>query len=171
MILRNKNRLYHWLGISNSVFMRPDSGLKSFTGKVIKEEDFEKEWAWIEEFTDPESLIVISTPKNIKKEWRFIVASKSVITGSLYNEEGKFKCLKEFPMEALDLAQDIAESYNPDPMFTVDVCQGFDDKYYVLEVGAFSCAGLYSCDMGRIVEHASLIANREWYDLYYGEVA
>lgn len=164
-VLRNKKRLYNWLGLSNSVFMRPDSGLKSFTGKVIREEDFEKEWSWVEEFTDPESLIVISTPKTIKFEWRFIVADKNVITGSQYNVAGEHSCSPIYPDKAYELAKEIAIVYQPDTMFVIDICQGSDEEYYLLEIGAFSCAGLYDCNMATIVEHASYLAEREWEDL------
>jgi len=171
-VLRNIDRIYNWLGKSDSIFLRPDSGLKSFTGKVFERKNFNKDWKWVEEFTEKNSMIIASTPKNIEKEWRFVVADKNVITGSLYNTAGKFGCAQEYPREAFDLAQTIADIYNPDPMFTIDVCMGDDGQYYILEIGAFSCAGLYSCGMKTIVEHASYFAKKEWeaYNIINGGV-
>jgi hypothetical protein len=163
---RNIDYIYKWLGKDDSVFLRPDSGMKSFTGKVFERKNFDKDWFWVEEFTEPTSLIVASTPKYIKAEWRFIVAKKVVVTGSQYQLNGKFNCNKDFPLAAIDLAQDIAEKYQPDNMFVIDICQGNDDRYYVLEIGAFSCAGLYACNMEAIVEQAIIVARQEWEEFH-----
>lgn len=162
---RNIEHVYKWLGKEDSIFLRPDCGLKSFTGKVFEKENFDKEWFWVEEFTEPSSMIVASTPKKIKAEWRFVVVNKVVITGSLYNIDGQHKCDTNYPKEAIDLAQDMAERYQPDTMFVIDICQGNDNRFYLLEIGSFSCAGLYSCNMETIVEHASFAALNEWKDL------
>lgn len=161
-VLRNIDTLFEWAGAGDAIFMRPDSGLKSFTGKVFTRHNFDTDWIWVEEYTDPTSLVVISTPKNIGFEWRFVVADKQVITGSQYCVNGEHSCSPIYPEEAQALAQEIAEIYSPDTMSVIDICQGADHKLYLLEIGSFSCAGLYSCDMEKIVEHASRIALSEW---------
>ncbi len=164
-LLRTKDKVFDHFGKEGCIFIRPSSGFKTFTGKVFTKENFNYDWGWVEEFTDPESLIVVSTPKNIKAEWRFVVADGQVISGSQYKLNGSSKYRPEWPKGAKDLAQVVADNYNPDPMWTIDICQGADDKYYVLEIGCFSCAGLYSCELEDVVKQASLIALKEWKDL------
>lgn len=148
------------------LFMRPSSGLKTFTGKVFHKTHFDSDWSWVEEFTEPESLIVVSTPKDIKAEWRFVVAEGEIISGSLYRKDGSSKYKNEWPEEVDKFARKVAASeFQPDPMWSIDICKGSDDKLYLLEIGCFSCAGLYSCDLKPIVETAASIAIKEWKDL------
>jgi len=65
----------------DELFFRPDSGLKLFYAGLASHKDFNSFWKWVEEFTEPTSLIVVSTPKNILGEWRFICADHKIITG------------------------------------------------------------------------------------------
>lgn len=168
---RNIDFYFKTFGNENGLFIRPDSGSKSFTGQVFEKERIDKDWYWIEEFTQAEDLIVITSPKRIKREWRFIVSEEKVLTGSLYKEEGKLKYERCTGGPAWEKAQEvICEKYTigkilftfrPDPIWVVDICQGADEKYYLLEIGAFSVAGLYDCDKKIIVEVASRLAEEE----------
>lgn len=163
---RHLNLLNSWLGKDDCLFIRPDSALKPFTAKVFKMDLFEKDWEWVKEFTDPESLIVISSPKNILGEWRFVVAGTQIVTSSQYQLNKKFDMAPSYPEEAKTLAEAVAQVYQPDPMFVIDICLGADQKFYLLELGAFSVAGLYACDMEKIVKAAAEVAEKEWNDLY-----
>jgi len=163
---RHLNQLNSWLGKDDCLFIRPDSALKPFTAMVFKMDLFEKDWEWVKEFTDPESLIVISSPKNILGEWRFVVAGTQIVTGSQYQLNKKFDMAPSYPVGAENLAAEIAQIYQPDPMFIIDICLGADQKFYLLELGAFSVAGLYACDMEKIVKAAAEVAEKEWNDLY-----
>jgi hypothetical protein len=162
---RVKDICFKRLGKRDSLFIRPNSGFKTFTGKVFSKRHFDKDWDWVEEFCTPEDLIVISTPKDIKAEWRFIAAESDIISGSMYKYNGISEYKSEWPDKAINLAKDVAKKYHPDPVYTVDICMGADDRFYLLEVGSFSCAGLYACDMEPIVRVASNIALDEWKDL------
>lgn len=161
----------------NALFIRPSSGHKTFTGKVFHERHFQSDWDWVEEFTDPDSLIIISSPKVIKKEWRFVVSGNRVVTGSLYREKigpigsGKYREIDpdNYPAdkEALKKAIEIAdEKYNPDPMYVIDICETENGEMRLLEIGSFSCAGLYDCNIPTIVDEAEKQALKEYEDAY-----
>ena len=171
-VKRNINRIFKRFGVDGCVFMRPSSGLKSFTGKVFKEKYFERDWEWVKEFTDPESIVVVSTPKDMLGEWRVIIADKQPIAWSQYKTLNRMPTRKNtIPDEAKKLAKEIASAgYETDPMYSLDICQGADEKYYLLEIGSFSCAGIYLCDVEPVVEAAAHIAEREWKEVY-GRVA
>jgi len=175
-IPRHASQLNNWLGKDNKLFMRPNSGLKPFTAQVFNlhtrvqwppdpyDSHFlllASEWKWVEEFTDPDTLIVIAGPKTIQAEYRFVIAGTEVVTGCQYMPE----IAVGWTQAARDLAAEVAKTYQPDPMFIVDIC--FDgEKYHLMEIGAFSVAGLYACKMEDIVKAAVKIAKKEWEDIY-----
>lgn len=149
-----------------SLFIRPDAGAKSFGGKAFHQETFEKDWGWVEQFTEPTSLCVVSDPKNIEEEWRFIVAGEDVLTGSQYKVKGSAEIVAHYPLGALwkcreVLTDAIAVGFTPDPMYTIDICRTADGEFHLLEINCFCCSGLYACNLEAIVARASLIAKQE----------
>ncbi len=166
-VRRSLKYLHDYVGKEKHLFIRPDSALKPFTAKVFRLENFDIDWTWVEEFTNPESLIVISSPKKIIGEWRFIVVDKKVITGCQYEYNGELNITSGYSEGAKKLADKVAETYQPDPVFVIDICQGVDEEFYLLELGAFSVAGLYACDMKAIVETVSEFALKEWQDINF----
>ena len=158
-----KEFLYHCLAMDRAIFIRPNRGDKIFTGKLVYKEKFEEE---IERFgygnIGSEELVAASEPKNLKFEWRFVVVEGKVITGSQYAENDRFGTEVGCPLEAFEFAEEIAAHYNPDVAWVIDVCQTKGGTYRLMEVGCFSCAGLYKCDLDLIVKAVSVAAVREW---------
>jgi hypothetical protein len=167
-VKRRKDELYHPPLSSefHPIFIRPSSGFKTFTGKVVLEKDFEKDFEWFDEFATPESIVVIADPWDIKAEYRFFVANKQVIASSSYRIDGKLNYDALVPDGARDLAIKIAaEEWEPDPLYVIDICchEGrLGDGFYLMEINSFSCSGLYHCDIKPIVEYASKQAKSEW---------
>lgn len=166
-IPRHLNMLNKWLGKYDKLFMRPNSGLKPFTAQLFNlriqddEISLPPDWHWVEEFTEPDTLIIIAGPKTIQAEYRFVIAGTEVVTGCQYMPE----IAVGWTQAARDLAEEVAKAYQPDPMFIVDIC--FDgEKYWLMEIGAFSVAGLYACKMQDIVPAAVKMAVAEWEDIY-----
>jgi len=166
-IMRRKDYIFEAYGKENSVFIRPNSGFKSFTGQVFNYETFDKDFWLIKDFSEPDDIAVISNPKNVLNEWRFIVSGKEVITGSYYKKGGKKDYSSDYPIQAEDKVKEILREieWRPDPMFVIDICQAADNNFYLMEINSFSCAGLYGCDMQKIVETASELAVKEWQEL------
>lgn len=152
------------------LFFRPNSGLKPFIACVqcvsSKGAFIDSWWPWVEQFMELSDIIVVSTAKNILKECRFICAEHEIVTGCQYRKGEKSQYDPGYPDGAKALADIIAkETYQPDPMFIIDICQGADEKWYLLEINSFSCGGLYACDMEPIVKKASEIALKQWKDI------
>jgi hypothetical protein len=42
-------------------------------------------------------------------------------------------------------------NWYPELLYTVDICES-EGELYILELGSFSCAGEYGCDLSLIVE-------------------
>lgn len=162
-LIRQKEFLYEHLGEDRAIFLRPNRGDKLFTGKVFHKEDFEKEIELLNyNQIDPQELIVASKPINLEKEWRFVCVKSEIITGSSYKENNVVGSEAGYPDEALQLATEVAKMYDPDPCWIIDICKTKSGRYAVVEVGCFSCAGLYKCDREVIVKEVSKAALGEW---------
>ena len=48
-------------------------------------------------------------------------------------------------------------SWYPESVYTLDICES-EGKLYVLELGSFSCAGEYACDLSAIVDFGAKAA-------------
>ncbi len=157
---RGADFLFETLGHDGSIFVRPDSPAKLFTGLVANRATFARDIEFMAFYEFPvESLVVVSSPKSIKAEWRFVVAEQSVVAGSQYKTEGAFVLSPDVDPRAQRLAEDIlATGYAPDPVWVMDICQTTDEKFHLLEIGAFSFANLYACEKNSVVNAVSQVA-------------
>ena len=166
-LLRRKEFLYNTLGEDDCVFIRPNSGNKTFTGKLVKKEYFEKD---VDNFNfygiESSGLCIVASPKNITHEWRFICVNKKVVTGSLYSLNGVSSLSLNSDQLAMDLAQKVAMSYEPDSVWAIDICKTKAGEYKLLEIGCFSSAGLYACDLEILIREVSANAKKEYLDIF-----
>lgn len=166
-IIRLKEELYQRYG--DPIFVRPDKGDKPFTGHTINYYEFESQIKYLLSLpTCYEQLIVlVSSNKNIKRESRFIVSGKQVITGSVYIENNDFKDRVRSLCEcgdAFEFAKNVAqENWEPDPVYVIDVAET-SDEIGLLELNSFSCSGFYASDKNKIVEAVNLQAINEFND-------
>jgi hypothetical protein len=161
--LKNKeNEIFEEFGNNDFVFIRPSSGQKLFTGKVVERSNYNKEIEYFGFYDTPDDAIcVVSEPKNIEDEWRLVSVDKKIVAASSYRLN-KQKILKEgCPSEVMELAQKITNVWNPEPCWVIDVCRLQNGEFYLLEIGAFSCAGLYKCDPMSVIKAVSDQALRD----------
>ncbi len=164
-ICRRKDEIYENFG-DKEIFLRPNSGLKTFNGGLYSYDNFEFDMDSIRSYGGlkfNEILAVVSTPKSIKKEWRIVIADKKPIAASQYINEGVFECEEGCENGVWELARKIGEdSWQPDRVYMLDICRTMENEYKLLEANSFSCSGLYDCDCRVIVEVASKLAFEEW---------
>lgn len=166
--MRRKDEFLEKFG--GSFFLRPNGGTKSFTGFPCSAKDLEGNMGkYLQSECPFDELVLVSPVQQIHREWRLICASNrgakgadrfKILTGSRYKTWGRSDYNPEVPKEAIDLALEIlnASLWMPDSVFCMDICDSPMGKYHLLEIGAFSVAGLYKCDMKPIVEHVSELA-------------
>lgn len=144
------------------LFIRPDSGAKSFTGYVVLPDEKDRIHTLIQTI-GPETLVIVAPEKQITAEWRFVICDRNVITGCRYlpDESTNLK------PSSLRLAGVIAsQEWQPDLCYTVDIAES-EGEVRLLEINSFSCAGFYDCNISSIVHWASEVAIKEWKE-YYG---
>jgi len=140
------------------LFIRPDDDSKSFAGEVKRFDEI-KDWYSQLESLGNEGLslftkIIVSTPYNIKSEWRLWIVNKKVIAASKYRTYFKLTKERGCPAEVVAFAEKRCSEYTPHDVFVMDVCLCGDD-YYIVECGCMNGAGFYAADIGKIVEDVS----------------
>ena len=161
---RCKDLIFDRFGRDDRVFVRPDSPLKIFTGQVASRPTFAADLEFMG-FYDvlPNAMVVVSSPKGIVNEWRFVVASRKVVAGCQYKHRDALDVRPEFDSNAFDLAKSIAAiDYEPDPVWVLDICKAVDNSYDLLEIGGFSFADLYACNKADVVAAVSAVAKDLW---------
>lgn len=152
-LYRKKDQLYNFFGKFDKIFMRPDKGTKSFTGQCVYYNDFD---SVIDKDSMNTDLCVISSPKEIYDEWRFLIVDNNVITGSKYSSDIKddqdYFSASEFVSKLLNSIK-----FCPDRAWTLDICKT-PVGYKVIEANSFSCAGLYNMDLKKVVSEVSRVA-------------
>lgn len=150
------------MGEHRLFFVRPNSGEKTFTGMTMATKIIKQDMEFVERYSKipPDTLIIIASAKKIYKEYRFIMRGNEVVTGSLYKIDGnnETKLIKSED-EAFSFAKIIGgkAKYRTDPMWTLDIAELESGKLGVLEIGGFSCAGWYDCDVDKIIKNVKQI--------------
>lgn len=154
-------------GSGQDVFIRPDKVTKSFTGLVIKSEDFDLEINSLRQLSrvEEDDSVVVSAPKTILGEFRFIISEGAVVTGSTYGWDKTLDVRSDVHPACRELADEIARrDWQPDKVFTCDIALADINgrvEPRLLELNAFSCSGLYACDTSAIVDAVGRAASNE----------
>jgi hypothetical protein len=135
------------------VFVRPDSALKPFSGRVLERASITLESLDHGFYYDDADLPVIVSPVvEVRDEWRLVVIDGAVVAGSGYAADGR---TAGAPLGADHPAwvfgAGVLESLPlPEPAFIMDVGEG-PDGLRLVELNPFSGADFYSCDPDAIV--------------------
>lgn len=133
------------------VFIRPNSSKKLFTGRLFDLEEFNSE---IKDFENIKSndLLVISPPKKIIGEWRFLCFQDKLIDGSLYRFNHLLTEVNSWPKEAENLIIEIIKEAQFTNPFVVDVALMDNNEYKVIEFNHAKTANLYACNPGKFID-------------------
>lgn len=154
-LARQRFLYYGIFGKDALIFIRPDRGDKPFQAQLLDLLDLDR---FVERYNDiKHELVLVSTPKKIIGEWRYVVTDDKQILGySLYNYQRQITKMPSAPTEATEFCKKILDiRYFPDPVFCIDICSDSDNNYYLLELNSFSSAGLYKCNKENIVREVS----------------
>lgn len=136
------------------VFVRPDSPLKPFGGRVLDRDRITLAALDHGFYYDDEELSVVVAPAvEVGAEWRFVVAGARVVAGSGYAPDGRTAgtAITDSHASWHYAADVITRLSPPDPVYILDVCET-PAGLRVLELNPFSGADLYNCDRRAVVE-------------------
>jgi hypothetical protein len=144
---------------SGSFFVRPDSPLKPFSGRVVDIDSISLSKLDHGFYYEDETLPVVVAPlRQIGNEWRFVIVSGNVVAGSAYDPATRKPVVASLDSAAATFAASVASSIPaPADVYILDVCE-CDDQLRLLELNPFGGADLYACDAKAIVQAVSEIA-------------
>lgn len=136
-------------------FIRPNDDEKGFSGALI---EFEKLNKWIADIAEyklpdinPKSKAWISTPKNIKKEWRLFVVDDKIISSSRYMKNGELNIdSTDNPTPMINFTLDRIKEYRLNDVYVMDIAET-ENEYKIIECNCFNGTGFYDHDIGEIV--------------------
>lgn len=147
-------------GRDSEWFVRPIEDDKAFSGKVFSFEEivaFERE---LEQSNNPylttETLVAISAPKAIEKEWRLFVIGQRVISACRYTMQGKLSVdASDLPAEMLAFALKCCGIFTPAEVFVMDVAL-HGGEFKIVECNCFNDSGFYQHDIGMIIHEVNV---------------
>ncbi len=130
-----------------NVFLKSNS-FKIWTGRLFHQSDIRELKSKFRFY--PDELIVISSPKEIISEYRLVVFEKKIIAFTRYKPHP----VAEVSQDVLGYAEKCLSEvdFNPSLIWTLDIAET-KEGFHVIEVGPFSCCGLYKCDWEPIIEN------------------
>ncbi len=153
------------LAEGESIFIKPNNGMKEFPGKVVY-------WDTFEEFVDStkrikpilsSTLCVAAPVRPIKAEFRYVIADGKVVTGSQYRYANKLDVRIDTMPQADELVRKVAEfEWQPEPVYVCDIGIDDEDNAKIIELNVFSSSGLYACDTVAIAEAVSQAAYKQY---------
>jgi hypothetical protein len=146
------------IGSPTSFFVRPDSPLKPFSGRVLSLADLSLKALDFGFYFDDENLPIVITPVvEVGQEWRLIMSGTNIVASSSYEAANRMETTPKCPQDVLQFARQAAKSLAvPDPIYVLDVCQ-VGNNLRLLEINPFSGADLYASDRGAIVSAVAKI--------------
>lgn len=159
------NFYYDMFGM-DELFFRPNKGRKEFTGYVISRDMMRSELSAIEYMYNMEkdSMILVSTPKAILEETRFIIGNREILGASRYRVGGELHEDDKVDQACINFVNDILKKsyWVPDDLFVIDIAVT-EDGPKIVELNAFSCAGWYAgINQQDMIEKVSKIVERNF---------
>ena len=141
------------------VFVRPDSPLKPFSGRVLKRGCVSLAALDCGFYYDDVNLSIIVAPvRSVGREWRYVVVNKRVVAGSAYQADGRAALADDPSGEPWRYAADVAASMpRPEAVYVLDIAEA-DGDLHLIEVNPFSGADLYACNADAIVNAVAEVA-------------
>ena len=131
-------------------FARSDSGEKLWSGQVITDAGLLSVMA---QRMQPDDMVLVAEDKEIDCERRYWVSDGHVIASTFYSGAEQQEHAGTDEAGELDsyVANVIIPTWEPDRMYTVDVCLT-DCEPRVVEYNCWSTSGFYGADMDAIIE-------------------
>lgn len=98
----------------------------------------------------PDTLMMLTRPARILKEWRIWIVNGNVVTYSLYKEGARVTYRHEIDEDALEFAQTLAglnKGYSP--AYVMDICRT-EEGLRLVETNCINAAGFYAADLAKL---------------------
>ena len=150
----------------SKIFVKSDSGSKVVSGGLMSKSDIKGHFGDLkgnEVMPYDDVMLLIAMPKNISREFRFVVSDGKVLTGGQYLPITS----NIVPDYVSEYADEVLENMTWDPdgickMWTLDIAELESTRCQVIEINSFNSSGLYGLDTEAIVREASRLAAEDF---------
>lgn len=158
-LVSNRMAVLHAIDSPASAFIRPDSPLKPFTGRVLPVGEITLAALDHGFYFEDEKIPVVAAPvQEIEREWRYVVVDRKVIAGSAYEASTRSAIADDPTGAPWAFAALVASRLEPpERVYVLDVCEA-QGELRLLELNPFSGADLYGCRLDDVVEAVSRCA-------------
>jgi hypothetical protein len=149
---------------NNLYFIKPSNDSKFIAGQLMTGSEIKQ---WAERIVvlgendgsnvNRDSTVIISSPKNIRKEARFWIVDDNVVTHSLYKLGSTIVPRRDLVDDNMILAARSLCSvmstiyWRPADAYCLDIAEVDDNVYKIVEINNINSSGFYDCDMLRLV--------------------
>ncbi|MFO0944533.1 MAG: ATP-grasp domain-containing protein [Planctomycetota bacterium] len=156
-LVSHPNEVLGRIGSPESVFVRPDSPHKPFSGRVASHDDLVQLLWTMDSAATTTGRIVVSRVCPIQKNGGVVVAGE-VVAGSTYQADGRKALGDDADGRPWQFAANLAKLMElPQEVCVMDVCES-EGNLHLLELNPFSGADLYSCNRLAVVQAVSTFA-------------
>lgn len=138
------------------MFIKPSSDGKAFVGDILFPGETVEQFISNKMHSSSiwDEWVLVDPEKKVKKEYRFFILNGEVITGSQYYENHSLKVrrLDNSDNDAISCAREYARLYQPEELFTLDICLEKDNSWSIVEYNCFNCSGFYLCNLEQLKE-------------------
>jgi hypothetical protein len=137
------------------MFYRPVEDLKAFSGQVMDSEefiDFRDRASKYGDTVTAETMVSVSSVRNIYSEYRCFIVDGELITYSQYKQGSRVVQLNSKDDQLEKFASKVCDCWLPAPNVVLDIGINDRDEYKVIEFNCINSSGFYSCDMSRVLE-------------------
>jgi hypothetical protein len=155
-----------WFG-ADRAFIRPDSGLKVFTGVDVSLTQLRQEVHALQQVSSltDDTIIFVAPYRLIHTEYRVFIVNREVISASQYSFSGETS--GAVTQDVLDLAGVVAKHrWQIDVAYSCDIAVT-DEGLRVVELNAGSTSGFYACDAKKVIK---AMMESAWLE-YQGELS
>ncbi len=147
---------------TSKIFVRPNVNDKLFNGGCINYFNVTEFFSNLA-LVDDDTLIVVSSPKEIKEEYRFFIVDGKISSGSKYREDGIIMRKEIDSDKVLDFANMILKTIPEgiDDIYVMDI-GNTNGNMGIVEFNWASCAGFYKSDVEKIVIDISEFSYNKW---------
>ncbi|MCA3486935.1 MAG: ATP-grasp domain-containing protein [Rhodobacter sp.] len=97
-----------------------------------------------------DTLMMLTPPVRVLKEWRIWIVKDQIVTWSLYKEGARVTYRREIDDDAFEFAQTLAEANKGySPAYVMDICRTAQGLR-LLETNCINAAGFYEADLFRL---------------------
>ncbi|ASV44292.1 hypothetical protein PBI_SCTP2_277 [Salicola phage SCTP-2] len=163
-MLKYNYNVYFEMFDTGKLFIRPDSGSKTFSGITIEYNDLEHELNTIMQLSSmmDHEWIMISSVKDIIDEYRYFIIDGQVIAQTQYMHKSNVYMDTITDDDCDQLAYLVANnSLQIDVAYVCDIAKLDDGSCRIVEFNSICSSGFYSANIDNIVKSLSFCADKE----------